>query len=41
MHMYGILKDLEIAHQLFEERRKPDLASWNSIMDCHAYCGST
>ncbi|XP_073227034.1 pentatricopeptide repeat-containing protein At1g59720, chloroplastic/mitochondrial-like, partial [Cicer arietinum] len=40
MHMYGMLKDIETAHQVFEEMHKPDLVAWNSIMDCHVYCGN-
>lgn len=39
IHMYGMLKDIEIAHQLFEEMYQPNLVSWNSIIDCHVYCG--
>ncbi|KAI5440340.1 hypothetical protein KIW84_010009, partial [Lathyrus oleraceus] len=40
MHMYGMLKDIQVAHHLFEEMRKPDLVAWNSIIDCHVYCGN-
>jgi len=39
IHMYGMLKDIEIAHQLFVEMYQPDLVAWNSIIDCHVYCG--
>ncbi|KAL5078472.1 hypothetical protein RYX36_017456 [Vicia faba] len=40
MHMYGMLKDIQLARHLFEEMRKPDLVAWNSIIDCHVYCGN-
>jgi len=33
--MSGILSCIEIAHQLVEEMREPELVAWNSIMDCH------
>ncbi|WJX30369.1 hypothetical protein P8452_18919 [Trifolium repens] len=40
IHMYGMFKDIQVAHYLFEEMPKPDLVSWNSIIDCHVYCGN-
>lgn len=40
LHMYGMFKEVETAHQLFEEMPKRDLVAWNSIMNCHVYCGN-
>ncbi|XP_058722019.1 pentatricopeptide repeat-containing protein At1g59720, chloroplastic/mitochondrial-like [Vicia villosa] len=40
MHMYGMVNDIKGAHHLFEEMREPDLVAWNSIIDCHVYCGN-
>lgn len=43
MHMYGMLKDIETAHRLFEEmppNHAEDLVAWNSIIDCHVRCGN-
>ncbi|CAK9138131.1 unnamed protein product [Ilex paraguariensis] len=39
IHMYGMLNDIGTANQLFEEIPKSDLVSWNTIIDCHVYCG--
>lgn len=39
IHMYGMLRDIETACQLFEEIPKPDLVAWNTIIDCHVHCG--
>ncbi|XAR50027.1 hypothetical protein NMG60_11004239 [Bertholletia excelsa] len=39
VHMYGMLRDVETAHQLFGEMPKPDLVAWNAIIDCHVHCG--
>ncbi|XP_061344856.1 pentatricopeptide repeat-containing protein At4g21065-like [Gastrolobium bilobum] len=38
MHMFGMLKDIETAHNLFEEMPNPDLVTWNSVIDCHVCC---
>ncbi|TKY53822.1 Pentatricopeptide repeat-containing protein [Spatholobus suberectus] len=38
MHMYGMVKDIETAHHLFEEIPNADLVAWNSIIDCHVRC---
>ncbi|XP_029127028.1 pentatricopeptide repeat-containing protein At1g59720, chloroplastic/mitochondrial-like [Cajanus cajan] len=38
IHMYGMVKDVETAHQLFEEIPDPDLVAWNSIIDSHVHC---
>ncbi|KAK7284355.1 hypothetical protein RJT34_19100 [Clitoria ternatea] len=38
LHMYGMLKDIETAHHLFEEIPNADLVAWNSIIDCHVCC---
>ncbi|KAL5544508.1 hypothetical protein UlMin_008292 [Ulmus minor] len=40
IHMYGMLKDMETALQLFDEIPSPDLVAWNTILDCHVYCGN-
>ncbi|KAK7259720.1 hypothetical protein RIF29_25333 [Crotalaria pallida] len=46
MHMYGMLKDIQTAHHLFEEMLTTNATSthlvvaWNSIIHCHAYCRS-
>ncbi|OIV93228.1 hypothetical protein TanjilG_27407 [Lupinus angustifolius] len=43
IHMYGMLNDIETAHQLFEEMQHnaaADLVAWNSIIHCHVYCRS-
>nr|GLL18515.1 pentatricopeptide repeat-containing protein At4g21065 [Ipomoea trifida] len=39
IHMYGMLKDVEVADQLFEEIPQPGLVAWNTIIDCHMSCG--
>ncbi|KAB1216736.1 hypothetical protein CJ030_MR4G003860 [Morella rubra] len=39
IHMYGMLSDIETARRLFEEITGPDLVEWNTIIDCHVYCG--
>ncbi|XP_057447359.1 pentatricopeptide repeat-containing protein At4g21065-like [Lotus japonicus] len=39
IHMYGVMKDIETAHQLFEEMLNKDLVAWNSIIDCLVCCG--
>lgn len=39
IHMYGMLKDIEIARRLFEEIPSPDLVAWNTILDCNVNCG--
>ncbi|KAF7806207.1 pentatricopeptide repeat-containing protein [Senna tora] len=38
MHMYGMLKDIDTAHQLFERMPNVDLVAWNSIIDSHVNC---
>ncbi|RDY09995.1 Pentatricopeptide repeat-containing protein, partial [Mucuna pruriens] len=38
LHMYGMVKDIETAHHLFEEIPNADLVAWNSIIDCHVHC---
>lgn len=40
MHMYGMLKDIASADQLFEEMPNVDLVAWNSIIDSHVCCGN-
>ncbi|CAJ2638420.1 unnamed protein product [Trifolium pratense] len=40
IHMYGMFKDIQVAHYLFEEMPKPDLVAWNSIIDCHVHCAN-
>ncbi|GAU22227.1 hypothetical protein TSUD_227630 [Trifolium subterraneum] len=40
IHMYGMFKDIQVAHHLFEEMPKPDLVAWNSIIHCQVYCGN-
>ncbi|XP_038880037.1 pentatricopeptide repeat-containing protein At4g21065-like [Benincasa hispida] len=39
IHMYGRLKDVKIARNLFDEMPKPDLVAWNAVIDCHVSCG--
>jgi pentatricopeptide repeat protein len=42
IRMYGLFKDIETARRLFEEipsRASPALVTWNTIIDCHVYCG--
>lgn len=39
VHMYGMFKDIEAASHLFEEMPKSYLVAWNTIIDCHVYCG--
>lgn len=39
IHMYGMLREIETARQLFEEIPKPHLVAWNTIIDCHVHCG--
>ncbi|KAF5807229.1 putative tetratricopeptide-like helical domain superfamily [Helianthus annuus] len=39
VHMYGMLKDVFVARQLFDEMPEPDLVGWNTIIDCHVCCG--
>ena len=39
IHMYGMFKDIGTAHELFEEIPSSDLVAWNTIIDCHVYCG--
>ncbi|XP_018826579.1 pentatricopeptide repeat-containing protein At1g59720, chloroplastic/mitochondrial-like [Juglans regia] len=39
IHMYGMLKDSETARRLFEEISMPDVVAWNTVIDCHVYCG--
>lgn len=39
IHMYGTLKNVHVARQLFDEMPKPDLVAWNTIIDCHVCCG--
>jgi len=38
MHMYGMVKDIETAHHLFEEIPNADLVAWNSIINSHVLC---
>ncbi|KAA8540981.1 hypothetical protein F0562_024882 [Nyssa sinensis] len=40
IHMYGMLRDIETACQLFEEISKPDLVACNTVIDCHVNCGT-
>lgn len=39
IHIYGLFKDIATSRQLFEEIPSPDLVAWNTIIDCHVYCG--
>ncbi|XP_022135209.1 pentatricopeptide repeat-containing protein At2g02980, chloroplastic-like [Momordica charantia] len=39
IHMYGMLKDIKTARNLFVEMPKPDLVAWNTVIDCHVSCG--
>ncbi|KAJ4712936.1 Pentatricopeptide repeat-containing protein [Melia azedarach] len=41
IHMYGMVKDVAKATQLFEEITKPELVAWNTIIDCHICCGKS
>nr|XP_007153010.1 hypothetical protein PHAVU_003G000100g [Phaseolus vulgaris]ESW25004.1 hypothetical protein PHAVU_003G000100g [Phaseolus vulgaris] len=38
IHMYGMAKDIETAHRLFDEIPNADLVAWNSIINCHVHC---
>ena len=39
VHIYGMFRDVKNAVQLFDEMPSPDLVSWNTILECHVYCG--
>ncbi|KAL1814764.1 hypothetical protein ACET3Z_017338 [Daucus carota] len=39
IHMYGMLKDIDTARQLFDERPGGNVVTWNVIIDCHVNCG--
>uniref|UniRef100_A0A2P2PLF6 Pentatricopeptide repeat-containing protein At4g21065-like n=1 Tax=Rhizophora mucronata TaxID=61149 RepID=A0A2P2PLF6_RHIMU len=39
VHMYGLVRDIEPCRQLFEEIPSPDLVAWNTLINCHVYCG--
>lgn len=39
IHMYGRLKDIKTARNLFDEMPRPDLVAWNTVIDCHVSCG--
>ncbi|XP_071694432.1 pentatricopeptide repeat-containing protein At1g59720, chloroplastic/mitochondrial-like [Rutidosis leptorrhynchoides] len=39
IHMYGVLKYVRVARQLFDEMPEPNLVGWNTIIDCHNSCG--
>lgn len=39
IHMYGMLKNLWVARQLFDEMHELSLVGWNTIIDCHVCCG--
>ncbi|KAK1407319.1 hypothetical protein QVD17_38933 [Tagetes erecta] len=39
IHMYGMLKDVIVARQLFDEMSEPDIVTWNTIIDCYVCCG--
>ncbi|CAA2963236.1 pentatricopeptide repeat-containing protein At4g21065-like [Olea europaea var. sylvestris] len=39
IHMYGMLRVIPIAKELFDEMPEPGIVAWNTIIDCHVYCG--
>ncbi|XP_059644967.1 pentatricopeptide repeat-containing protein At1g59720, chloroplastic/mitochondrial-like [Cornus florida] len=39
IHVYGMLRDIDTARQLFEEMPSSNLVAWNTIIDCHVNCG--
>ncbi|KAK9080436.1 hypothetical protein SSX86_000194 [Deinandra increscens subsp. villosa] len=39
IHMYGMLQDVGVARQLFDEMSEPDVVAWNTIIDCYVCCG--
>lgn len=39
LHMYGMHNDIKTARLLFDEMSSPGLVAWNTIIDCHVYCG--
>ncbi|XP_038687934.1 pentatricopeptide repeat-containing protein At2g02980, chloroplastic-like [Tripterygium wilfordii] len=40
IHMYGNMKLIGYARQLFDEMPSPQLVAWNTIIDCHVCCGN-
>ncbi|KAK1357717.1 Pentatricopeptide repeat-containing protein [Heracleum sosnowskyi] len=40
IHLYGLLKEIDIAQQLFEEMCSRNVVTWNVIIDCHVTCGN-
>ncbi|XP_030473532.1 pentatricopeptide repeat-containing protein At4g21065-like [Syzygium oleosum] len=39
VHMYGMIKDIEAAVQLFDEMSERNLVAWNAMLDCLVSCG--
>ncbi|GMH21406.1 hypothetical protein Nepgr_023248 [Nepenthes gracilis] len=39
IHMYGMLRDIKAARQLFDEMPCWDLVAWNSMIHCYFHCG--
>ncbi|KAI3686517.1 hypothetical protein L1987_80196 [Smallanthus sonchifolius] len=39
IHMYGMMEEVVVARQLFDEMPEPDLVGWNTIIDCYVCCG--
>ncbi|KAI3820847.1 hypothetical protein L1987_08396 [Smallanthus sonchifolius] len=39
IHMYGMMEEVIVARQLFDEMPEPDLVGWNTIIDCYVCCG--
>ncbi|KAL2492997.1 Pentatricopeptide repeat-containing protein [Abeliophyllum distichum] len=38
IHMYGMLRVIGTAKELFDEMPEPGLVAWNTVIDCHVYC---
>ncbi|KAG9132250.1 hypothetical protein Leryth_020542 [Lithospermum erythrorhizon] len=39
VHMYGMLKDIGLAYQVFDEITVLDTVNWNTIIHCYVHCG--
>ncbi|CAI9757553.1 unnamed protein product [Fraxinus pennsylvanica] len=39
IHMYGMLRVISTAKELFDEMPEPGIVAWNTVIDCHVYCG--
>ncbi|CAM8933907.1 unnamed protein product [Rhodiola kirilowii] len=38
IHMYGMVKEITVARQLFDEIPEPELVAWNTMIDCCVSC---